>query len=258
MHSKSSVQPATLQDNKVDFVYSGKIAIYNSCAMRITHMKKALIIVISFLLLSSVSLQAQRSSSNSWAGYSLNQLETFSSTVFDLLDSDKNGSITLDEIDLLNEESDEELSEEELGLQRRRMNLISSYFWTEEEINTFEVADTNGDSTLDRDEYDNLEASVRTRVLELGIESLDTDKNGSVEATEFSAHLESFEEWDNDGNGSIDRAEMREISDRRFHTDIRSRWTVGDGGGEERRRLFMDEMRATERQLPAASQRKKD
>ena len=223
-------------------------------------MKKALLFVISFLLLTSVSLLAQRSSSNSWAGYSLNQLETFSSSVFDLLDSDKNGSITLDEIDLMKEDSDEELSEEELVLRRRRTNLISSYFWTEEEINTFEVADTNGDGSLDRDEYDNLESSVRTRVLELGIESLDTDQNGSVEAKEFSAHLESFDEWDNDGNGTIDRAEMREIADRRFHTDIRSRWAVGDSlGGEERRRLVLDrELRATERQLPAASERKKD
>ncbi len=223
-------------------------------------MKKALIFLISFLLLTSLSLQAQRGSSGSWTGYSLNQLETYSSNVFELLDSDKNGSITLDEIDLTIEETDQELSEEELVLRRRRMNLISSYFWTEEEINTFEVADTNGDGSLDRDEYDNLESSVRTRVLELGIESLDTDKNGSVEAKEFSAHLESFDEWDNDGNGSIDRAEMREISNRRFHTDIRSRWTLGDSfAGEERRRLVLDrEMRATERQLPAASERKKD
>ncbi|MYD45020.1 MAG: hypothetical protein F4W92_01525 [Gammaproteobacteria bacterium] len=223
-------------------------------------MKKALILVISFILLTSVSSYAQRSSTNTWAGYSLNQLETFSSNVFELLDSDKNGSITLDEIDLMKEESEEPLSEEELALQRRRMNLISSYFWTEEEINTFEVADTNGDGSLNRDEYDNLESSVRTRILELGIESLDTDQNGSVEAKEFSAHLESFNEWDNDGNGTIDRAEMREISNRRFHTDIRSRWTAGDSlVGEERRRLvFERELRATERQLPAASERKKD
>ncbi len=223
-------------------------------------MKKALIFVISVLLLTSFSLQAQRASSSSWTGYSLNQLETFSSSVFELLDSDKNGSITLDEIDLLNEESDEEMSEEELVLQRRRMNLISSYFWTEEEINTFEVADTNGDGSLNREEYNNLEASVRTHILELGIESLDTDKNGSVEANEFSAHLENFDEWDNDGNGTLDRAEMREVSDRRFHTDIRSRWTVGDNrGGEERRRIVLErELRATERQLPAASDRKKD
>jgi len=223
-------------------------------------MKKALIFVISVLLLTSFSLQAQRASSSSWTGYSLNQLETFSSSVFELLDSDKNGSITLDEIDLLNEESDEELSEEDLVLQRRRMNLISSYFWTEEEINTFEVADTNGDGSLNREEYDDLEASVRTHILELGIESLDTDKNGSVEANEFSAHLENFDEWDNDGNGTLDRAEMREVSDRRFHTDIRSRWTLSDNSvGEERRRIVLErELRATERQLPAASDRKKD
>ncbi|MXW06551.1 MAG: hypothetical protein F4Z87_00115, partial [Gammaproteobacteria bacterium] len=228
-----------MQGSKAIYVYKDKI--YSTCVLRITHMKKSVIFVVSLLLVTAATLQAQRSSSNSWAGYSLNQLETFSSSVFELLDSDKNGSITLDEIDLLKEEPEEPLSEEELALQRRRMNLISSYFWTEEEINTFEVADTNGDGSMDRAEYDNLESSVRTRILELGIESLDTDKNGSVEVKEFSAHLESFEEWDNDGNGTIDRAEMREISDRRFHTDIRSRWSAGDDlGGEARRRFVLE------------------
>lgn len=156
--------------------------------------------------------------------------------MFEQLDADENGSITLDEIDLFKEESEEPLNEEELVLRQRRLNLVNSYFWTEEEIDTFKVADTNGDGSMNRDEFDNLESSVRTHVLKLGIESLDTDKNGSVEAKEFSAHLENFDEWDSDGSGTIDRVEMGEIDDRRFLQDMRRRWA----GAEERRRLIAE------------------
>ncbi|MYF02075.1 MAG: hypothetical protein F4227_03630, partial [Gammaproteobacteria bacterium] len=133
-------------------------------------MKKVLIFVVSLLLLATVALHAQRGSNDGWAGFTLNQLETMSSGVFELLDTDENGSITLDEIDLMKEDDEEPLNEEELSLRQRRMSLINSYFWTEQEINTFEIADTNGDGSMNRDEYDNLETSVRTHVLTLGIE----------------------------------------------------------------------------------------
>ena len=223
-------------------------------------MKKALIFVVSLLLLTTVFLHAQRGSNDGWAGFTLNQLETMSSGVFALLDADENGSITLDEIDLVKEESEEPLSEEELALRQRRMSLINNYFWTEKEINTFEVADTNGDGSMNRDEYANLESSVRTHVLELGIESLDSDKNGSVEAKEFSSHLDSFDEWDSDGNGTIDRAEMGEISDRRFHTDIRRRWAARESLGEEelRRLVAQRERRAAERERRATEESEDD
>lgn len=223
-------------------------------------MKKVLIFVVSLLLLATVALHAQRGSNDGWAGFTLSQLETMSSGVFELLDTDENGSITLDEIDLMKEEDEEPLNEEELSLRQRRLSLINSYFWTEQEINTFEVADTNGDGSMNRDEYDNLETNVRTHVLTLGIESLDTDENGSVEAKEFSSHLESFDEWDNDGNGTIDRAEMGEISDRRFLSDIRRRWAARENLGEERlRRLAAQrERRAAERERRAAEESEDD
>lgn len=223
-------------------------------------MKKVLIFVVSLLLLTTVVLHAQRVSNEGWAGFTLNQLETMSNGVFELLDTDENGSITLDEIDLMKEEDEEPLNEEELSLRQRRMSLINSYFWTEQEINTFEVADTNGDGSMNRDEYDNLESSVRTHVLALGIESLDTDENGSVEAIEFSSHLDSFDEWDSDGNGTIDRAEMGDISDRRFLSDIRRRWAARANLGEEglRRLAAQRERRAAERERRAAEESEDD
>ena len=131
-----------------------------------------------------------------------------------MIDADENGSIRLDEIDLLREESNEPLSIEELTLRGRRLGLIRHYFWTEEEINRFEVGDTNSDSAMTREEFENLSANIRTHRLELGLKFLDTNKNGNVEANEFAAHLDSFTEWDNDGDGSLNRKEIADIPDR--------------------------------------------
>ena len=221
--------------------------------------KSLLISVVSLVLLATASLQAQRSTSEEWPGFSLNQLETLSNGVFEQLDADENGSITLEEIDLLKDESEEPLSEEELVQRQRRLSLINSYFWTEQEIDTFKVGDTNGDGSMNRDEFDNLESSVRTRVLELGIESFDTDKNGGVEAREFSAHLQNFDEWDSDGNGTIGREELREIEDRRFLTDIRRRWAArGEDLGENARRRLAAAAAERERRAAELKQRAAD
>lgn len=222
-------------------------------------MTKLLISVVSLVLLTTASLHAQRSTSEEWPGFSLNQLETLSNGVFEQLDADENGSITLEEIDLLKDESEEPLSEEELVQRQRRLSLINSYFWTEQEIDTFKVGDTNGDGSMNRDEFDNLESSVRTRVLELGIESFDTDKNGGVEATEFSAHLQNFDEWDSDGNGTIGREELREIEDRRFLTDIRRRWAArGEDLSENARRRLAAAVAERERRAAELKQRAAD
>lgn len=223
-------------------------------------MKQVLTTVILLVLCSTATtLHAQRGS------FSLNQLETLSSNIFEQLDADENGSITLEEIDLLKEDPDKALSGEELVLRQRRLSLINSYFWTEEEIDAFEVGDTNRDGSMHRDEFDNLESNVRTHVLELGLKSLDKDKNGSVEANEFSAHLDNFEEWDANGNGAIDREEMGEISNRRFHTDIRRRWIANqeehdrlDTALEQRVAVAEREARAAERKKRAADESEED
>ena len=218
-------------------------------------MKQAFIMVVSLVLVATATVHAEVDTGESWKGFDLNQLETLSNNVFKQLDADENGSITLDEIDLLKEDSDEIPKEDALALRQQRLGLVNSYFWTEEEVNTFEVGDTNGDGSLNQDEFDNLESNVRTHVLELGLTSLDTDKNGSVEANEFSAHLDNFEEWDADGNGTIDREELAEISDRRFHTDIRRRWAARAQRQAERDRIALEMER---RQRLEAEQERRD
>lgn len=222
-------------------------------------MKQLLISLASVVLLTTATLHAQRGTSQEWLGFSLSQLETLSNGAFEQLDADGNGSITLEEIDLLKVESEDPLSEEELVQRQRRLSLVNSYFWTEQEVDTFKVGDTNGDGSMNRHEFDNLESSVRTHVLELGIESLDTDKNGGVEANEFSAHLENFDEWDSDGSGTIGREEMREIEDRRFHMDIRRRWAARDDSGEvELRRVIAEQERRMAERLRRAAEDKED
>ena len=222
-------------------------------------MKQAFIIAISLVLFATVTLHAQRDTADRWAGFSQSQLETLSNNVFEQLDADENGSITLDEIDLFKEDSEETLSEEELVLRQRRLSLVNSYFWTEQDVDMFEVGDTNQDGSMNRDEFDNLQSNVRTHILDLGIQSLDKDKNGSVEANEFSAHLDKFEEWDTNGNGTIDREEIGEISDRRLFTDMRRRWSSRELRQVERdRAIIATERSAVERERRSAESEKSD
>lgn len=179
-------------------------------------MKLAPFFALSTLIfLSTNVLHSQQESDEHSPEFTLNQLETAINNVFEMLDADENGSITLDEIDLLREESDEPLNRDELISRSRRLGLIGHYFGTDEEIDRFEVGDTNSDGSMTREEFDNLRANLRTHRLKLGMQALDTNKNGSVEADEFAAHLGDFDEWDSDGDGTLSRMEMAEIAE--FH-----------------------------------------
>lgn len=176
-------------------------------------MKQASVIVLSLVLLATATVNGQRDSEETPSGISLNQLETLNTNAFEMLDTNDNGSITLDEIDLLRDNSD-------IRLRQEYRALIRHYFWTDEEFSSFEVGDTNNDRSLNRDEFKNLQSNVRTHVLKLGLKSMDQDMNGSVEANEFAAHLESFEEWDKDGDGVLDRGDVAEITEHRVQIEL--------------------------------------
>ena len=169
----------------------------------------------TLVFLSINTLHAQQESDETSPKFTLNQLETAINDVFEMLDVNENGSITLDEIDILRDYSEEALSRDELAMLIRRSGLINHYFMNDEEINRFVVGDTNGDRSLTREEFDNLRTNIRTHRLKLGMQELDTNKNGNVEADEFAAHLGDFDEWDSDGDGALDRKEMAEIPE--FH-----------------------------------------
>lgn len=194
---------------------------------------------LATLILASTSLVAQervratdtRSLSTngfSWPIAEIDAMREASKETFSVLDVNNSGSITLDEIDIIDEliEGEEVLPTEKLAELRQRSNIVSRTFMhVEEEIDYFEVADTDNDETLSETEFDFREATVRTHILQLNIDSFDKDKNSGVELSEFSAHLDNIEELDSDGDGSLSRAELRESSDQRLLHDVRnSQW----------------------------------
>ncbi|MYD45021.1 MAG: hypothetical protein F4W92_01530 [Gammaproteobacteria bacterium] len=195
---------------------------------------------ITTLLLASITLVAQererpapaRSLSadafSTWALADIDEVREASKETFKLLDANNSGSITLDEIDILEEliEGEESLPVEELAELRQRLNIVSRTFMhLEEEIDHFEIADTDHDGSLSEAEFDLQEASVRTHILQLNLDSFDKDKNGGIEEREFTAHLDDVEDLDTDGDGSLSRAELRGIENRRLLQDIRvSAW----------------------------------
>lgn len=200
------------------------------------------ILSIGTLLLTSITLIAQererpapaRSLSaqgfSSWPIAEIDAIREASKETFKLLDADNSGSITLDEIDIVGEliEGEETLPTEKLSELRQRSSIVSRTFMrVEEEIDHFEVADTNHDGTLSEDEFNLREATVRTHILQLNIDTFDKDKNGGVELSEFTAHLDNVEDLDTDGDGSLSRAELRESSDHKILMDIRmTHWQI--------------------------------
>ncbi|MYD46032.1 MAG: hypothetical protein F4W92_06745 [Gammaproteobacteria bacterium] len=178
------------------------------------------------MVLMAATASAQSSSRGNWRWQepSITDIRDRSTETFKLLDEDENGSITLEEIDVesLSEEETAELSNEELRARRQRSSLASSMFlrWNED-MDAFDISDTNGDGFMTREEFENRRATLRTHMLEEGIAVYDTDRNGSVELTEFNAKLEDLEDIDTDGNGTLSRAELSKIEDREVIRSVR-------------------------------------
>ena len=184
-------------------------------------MKQVLVALITFVPLMTTNVLGQDDFNETAPGFSLSHLESLNTSAFEILDADDNGSITLDELDLAKEHADASLLEKlTFPNYRLRLGLIQHYFWSDEEFSNFEVGDINNDGSLNRDEFESLQSNVRTHVLKLGLKSLDKDKNGSVEANEFAVHLASFEEWDKDGDGLLDRNEVSEITEHHVQIEL--------------------------------------
>ena len=185
-----------------------------------------LAVVGTVLMAATASAQSSSGSRGNWRWQepTITDIRDQSTETFKLLDEDDNGSITLEEIDVasLSEEETAELTNEELRARRQRSSLASSMFlrWTED-MDAFDISDTNGDGFMTREEFENRRATLRTHMLEEGIAIYDTDKNGSVELTEFSAKLADLEDIDTDGSGTLSRAELSKVDDNEVIRSIR-------------------------------------
>lgn len=139
----------------------------------------------------------------------IQDLRERSMKTFELLDENDSGSITLEEIDLSQFETDmSTMNPTELQQNRQRINAIRNKFmnWSEE-INEFEVVDTNNDGYWSEEEYEARGDKLNLHRLELGIEQWDKDGNGAVELHEFNSHLDELELLDEDGDGTVSRQE---------------------------------------------------
>ena len=143
------------------------------------------------------------------SGATIQELRDRSTKTFELLDQDGSSSITLDEIDLIEMESEvSDMNSEELREYSRRVSAIHSKFmnWTTE-VDEFEVVDTNGDGVWNRDEFEIRHQNLQNHRLELGLNEWDTDENGAVELHEFNSHLDELELLDENADGTVSHQE---------------------------------------------------
>ena len=156
------------------------------------------------------------------SGATIQELRDRSTNTFELLDRDNSSSITFDEIDLSEMESEvPDMDNEELREYSQRVNVIHSKFmnWTTE-FDEFEVVDTNGDGVWNRDEYEIRHQNLQSHRLELGLKDWDTDENGAVELHEFNSHLDELELLDENADGTVSHQEAFKSKDDNVISDV--------------------------------------
>ncbi len=156
------------------------------------------------------------------SGATIQDLRDRSTNTFELLDQDNSSSITFDEIDLSEMETEvSDMTNEELREYSRRVSAIHSKFmnWTTE-FDEFEVVDTDGDGVWNRDEYEDRGQNLQSHRLRLGLEEWDTDENGAVELHEFNSHLDELELLDENADGTVSHQEAFKSEDDKVISDV--------------------------------------
>lgn len=156
------------------------------------------------------------------SGASIQDLRERSTDLFELLDENQSGSITLDEIDLSQLGSDlEQMAPEELRQYRRRSSVIQSKFmsWSAE-VDEFEVVDTNSDGVWTKEEYEVRYENLQRHRIELGFQEWDTDGNDAIELHEFNSHLDELELLDENADGTVSHQEAFKSKDKNVISDV--------------------------------------
>ena len=180
---------------------------------------------LSFCALADEStVSGQQLIESKWfaSGAAIQDLRERSTTSFELLDENQSGSITLDEIDLSQMESDKsKMNPEELRLYSRRNSAIQNKFinWSTE-VDEFEVVDTNNDGVWNEDEYEMRYQNMQSHRLELGLEEWDADGNGAIELHEFNSHLDELELLDENADGTVSHEEAFKSKNDKVISDV--------------------------------------
>lgn len=160
--------------------------------------------------------------SSSIVGAKIEDLRERSRAVFERLDENQSGSITLDELDVSKtEEEQAKMTRLELRQWRHRTSVIQSKFLKyDEETEEFEIVDKNNDGTLNKEEYEMRHETILERGVEFGFNKLDLDKNGGVELLEFNKFLDDLEEYDEDGDGTLSALEAQKSGQPRILPEL--------------------------------------
>lgn len=135
-------------------------------------------------------------------GLSIDKINQESTAIFEYLDGDDSGTITVEE--LWNSPAD--LGRREAS---RRMSAIRIGFPpVEAQVDVFDVSDTDGDGVLSKHEYEQRADSVRKHKLELAFKNIDSNVDGNVDLSEFNERADKLAEWDENEDGILGRTEV--------------------------------------------------
>ncbi|MXZ44273.1 MAG: hypothetical protein F4Z01_04740 [Gammaproteobacteria bacterium] len=156
------------------------------------------------------------------SGASIQDLRERSTNSFELLDENKSGSITFEEIDLVQSDTElEQMKPEELREYRQRTTVIHSKFmnWSVE-FEEFEVVDTNDDGVWTKEEHEVRHEILQSHRLKLGFEEWDADENDAIELHEFNSHLDELEMLDENADGTVSHKEAFKSENDQVISDV--------------------------------------
>lgn len=156
------------------------------------------------------------------SGVPIQDLREHSTQLFQLLDENQSGSITLDEVDLAQPETElEQMSPVELRQYRQRNSVIQNKLmsWSVE-FSEFEVVDTNNDGVWTQQEYELRQEKLHRHRLELGFQEWDSDGNQAIELNEFNSHLDELELLDENADGTVSHKEAFKSKNDKVISDV--------------------------------------
>ncbi len=199
------------------------------------------IVVIAACLLSVGTLTAQEQAGDDTAakqasqtpGISIERVRQNSTRLFNFLNVQEDTALTIGELTMRTGDTRQ--------FDRRRAAALPRAFpfGNPNDIDEFEVSDTDGNGTLSKEEFDQRARSVRMHMLQAAFDKIDADSDGRVELEEFNARVDKLAKLDKNGDGMIGRTEATREEWREmarvpgFDRSNRRLWTSGNESTSE-------------------------